>query len=115
VLGTGDQVRCFCHVADVIPALIALAEVEPACGRAVNLGGCEQVSISELAQRVIAATGSRSTIVYRRGPAAYEDVPRRVPDCTLARALVGFRATRTLDDIIGSLIEDQREARAATR
>ncbi len=114
VFGTGDQVRCFCHVHDVIPALIALAETEAARGRAVNLGSSEQVSISGLAERVIAATGSRSGIsrssyleAYGDG---YEDMQRRVPDCTLARGLVGFEPARTLDDIIGAVIEDQLTA-----
>ena len=114
VFGTGDQVRCFCHVHDVIPALIALTETEAARGRAVNLGSSEQVSISGLAERVIAATGSRSGIsrssyleAYGDG---YEDMQRRVPDCTLARSLVGFDPARTLDDIIGAVIEDQLTA-----
>jgi len=114
VFGTGDQVRCFCHVHDVIPALIALTETEAARGRAVNLGSSEQVSITGLAERVIAATGSRSGIsrssyleAYGDG---YEDMQRRVPDCTLARGLVGFEPARTLDDIIGAVIEDQLTA-----
>ncbi len=114
VFGTGDQVRCFCHVHDVIPALIALTETEAARGRAVNLGSSEQVSICGLAERVVAATGSRSGIsrssyleAYGDG---YEDMQRRVPDCTLARGLVGFEPARTLDDIIGAVIEDQLTA-----
>ena len=57
MFGTGDQVRCFCHVHDVIPALIALLETQDACGRAVNIGSSEQVSVAGLAERVIAATG----------------------------------------------------------
>jgi len=114
VFGTGDQVRCFCHVHDVIPALIALTEAEPARGRAVNLGSAEQVSIAGLAERVIAATGSDGGIVrssyleaYGEG---YEDMQRRVPDCTLARDLVGFEPVRSLDDIIGAVIDDQQAA-----
>ena len=114
VFGTGDQVRCFCHVHDVIPALIALTESEAAAGRAVNLGSSEQVSITGLAERVIAATGSRSGITRSSYLEAYgdgyEDMQRRVPDCTLARGLVGFEPARTLDDIIGAVIEDQLTA-----
>ncbi len=114
VFGTGDQVRCFCHVHDVIPALIALTETEAARGRAVNLGSSEQVSITGLAERVIAATGSRSGITRSSYLEAYgdgyEDMQRRVPDCTLARGLVGFEPARTLDDIIGAVIEDQLTA-----
>jgi UDP-glucose 4-epimerase len=111
VFGSGKQVRCFCHVLDVVPALIRLVAADSACGRAVNLGSTEQVSIEELAERVIAATGSISTIrrvsyedAYGTG---YEDMQRRVPDCTLARNLVGFRAQRSLADIIHAVISDQ--------
>jgi nucleoside-diphosphate-sugar epimerase len=111
VFGTGTQIRCFCHVADVVPALIRLAESPAACGKAVNLGSSEQVSISDLAHRVIAATGSDSEIVrlsyLEAMGTGYEDVMRRVPDCTLARELVGFTATRTLDEIIHAVIDDQ--------
>jgi UDP-glucose 4-epimerase len=119
LFGTGDQVRCFCHVQDVIPALIALLETQDARGRAVNLGSSEQVSIAGLAERVIAATGSsggivRSSYLEAYG-AGYEDMERRVPDCTLARGLVGFESVRTLDEIIGAVIEDQLTAAAVTR
>ena len=115
---TGDQVRCFCHVQDVIPALIALLETQDARGRAVNIGSSEQVSIAGLAERVIAATGSsggivRSSYLEAYG-AGYEDMERRVPDCTLARGMVGFASARTLDDIIGAVIEDQLTAAAVT-
>lgn len=111
VFGTGKQVRCFCHVRDVVPALIRLVAADSACGRAVNFGSGERVSIEELAQRVIAATGSASTIKtisYQEayGP-GYEDMQSRVPDCTLARDLVGFRARCSLDEIIQSVISDQ--------
>jgi UDP-glucose 4-epimerase len=118
VFGTGDQIRCFCHVSDVVPALIQLACTDRASGRAVNLGSSEQVSIGELARRVIAATGSSSDIEHASyldayGP-GYEDMQRRVPNCELAGELVGFRATRTLEEIIRSVIADQQSALAGT-
>ncbi len=111
IFGTGTQVRCFCHVHDVVPALVALMDHEGACGTAVNLGSTEQVSIGGLAQRVLAMTGSASGIVHLSyeegiGP-GYEDLQRRVPDCTRARALIGFRPVRTLDDILQSVIAEQ--------
>jgi UDP-glucose 4-epimerase len=119
VFGTGEQVRCFCHVLDVVPALTALIESDDACGRAVNLGSSEQVSIEDLARRVIEATGSASEIkrlsyleVLGSG---YEDMMRRVPDCSLADDLVGFKATRTLDDILSAVIEDQASHRDGAR
>jgi UDP-glucose 4-epimerase len=111
VFGTGDQVRCFCHVLDVIPALTTLIASDRACGRAVNLGRAEQVSINELAQRVIAATGSASGITRRSYleiyGSGYEDMQRRVPDCSLAEELTGFAPRRTLDDIIAAVIAAQ--------
>jgi UDP-glucose 4-epimerase len=118
VFGTGEQIRCFCHVLDVVPALVRLIESERATGLAVNLGSSEQVSIAELARVVIGATGSSSGIerssyldVYGSG---YEDMQRRVPDCTLARQLVGFAATRPLAEIIQSVIADQWSRIATT-
>ena len=116
VFGTGDQIRCFCHVSDVIPALVRLVRCDRAGGLAVNLGSSEQVSISELARRVIGATGSDSTIERSSYLAAYgsgyEDMQRRVPNCDLARELVGFAATRSLDEIIRAVIADQQLALA---
>jgi UDP-glucose 4-epimerase len=111
VYGTGEQIRCFCHVLDVIPALTQLMMTPAAYGRAVNLGNNQPVSINSLAQRIIAATGSSSAISHTPyldayGP-GYEDMQRRIPDATLAGSLVGFTAQRTLDDIIRSVIEDQ--------
>lgn len=119
IFGTGRQIRCFCHVADVVPALVRLLELDEARGVAVNLGSTEQVSIEQLADRVIAMTGSASGTVrvsYEEayGP-GYEDMQRRVPDCSLARELIGFRPVRTLDDIIRAVIDEQlRDDRAPT-
>ena len=96
--------------------LVGLVNCEAAVGRAVNLGSTEQVSISQLAGQVIAATGSASGIkrssyleAYGSG---YEDMQRRVPNCDLARELVGFTATRSLADIISAVIADQQSALA---
>ena len=113
--GTGQQIRCFCHVHDVIPALTKLAATPAAYGQAVNLGSTEQVDIETLAQKVITATRSSSRIArssyleaYGSG---YEDMQRRVPDCTFARTLTGFRPVRTLDTIIHDVITDQAAQR----
>ena len=113
IFGTGEQIRCFCHVGDVVPALLKVITTEAAYGQALNLGNTEQVSISELAKRVIAATGSASEVQYMSyldamGP-GYEDMQRRVPNCDLARELIGFTPIQTLDDIIHSVITDQAD------
>ncbi|MER5390646.1 NAD-dependent epimerase/dehydratase family protein [Saccharopolyspora sp. NPDC002686] len=111
IFGTGRQIRCFCHVADVVPALIRLARLDRAQGMAINLGSTEQVSIEDLAARIIAMTGSPSTTIrvpYEEayGP-GYEDLQRRVPDCSRARELIDFRPQRSLDDIIRAVIDEQ--------
>lgn len=118
VFGSGEQIRCFCHVADVVPALLQLSAVDAARGRAVNLGSHEQVSIGELAARVIALTGSASKtarVSYEDAyGAGYEDLPRRVPDCSLARELIGFAPRRTLDDVVRALVEERGPADAGS-
>ncbi|CAM3349896.1 NAD-dependent epimerase/dehydratase family protein [Kibdelosporangium persicum] len=112
VFGDGQQVRCFCHVLDVVPALVALLEDEGAHGTVYNLGSSEQVSIADLAHKVIAATDSSSTVVkvpYEQAyGAGFEDMQRRIPDCAKARDRVGFRPRRTLDDIIRSVVAEHR-------
>ena len=112
VYGPGTQVRCFCHVHDVVPALRALLADPDAQGRVFNIGSTEQVSVEELARRVIELTGSTSRIVHvpyeQAYPAGFEDMERRVPDCSRALLQIGFRPTRTLDDIIEAVVADQR-------
>ena len=112
VFGDGQQTRCFCHVHDVVPALVALLSDETAYGKVFNLGSTEQTTISQLAERVISATGSSSVIAkvpyeeaYGEG---YEDMQRRIPDCTKALNQIGFSPTRTLDDIISAVVADRR-------
>jgi UDP-glucose 4-epimerase len=117
VFGTGQQVRCFCDVRDVVPALPRLIASGQACGRAVNLGSTEQISIEDLARRVITLTGSASGITrasyLEAYGAGYEDLERRVPDCTLAADLVGFAPTRNLDEIIQAVAAEQSSSRQA--
>ena len=116
IFGTGDQIRCFCHVQDVVPAVVRLAATPAAYGKAVNLGSTEQTTIGNLAQRVISISGSAGGVTYGSyldayGP-GYEDLQRRVPDCTLARTLTGFTPSRTLEDILHDVIRDQATSHA---
>ncbi|WP_031464990.1 NAD-dependent epimerase/dehydratase family protein [Sciscionella sediminilitoris] len=112
VFGDGSQVRCFCHVDDVVPAMHALLTEESAHGTAYNLGSAEPVSIRELAERVIAVTGSASEIVTVPYSAAYgpgyEDMTSRIPDCTRARERVGFAPRHSLEQIIESVVAANR-------
>ena len=112
VYGDGSQQRCFCYVGDIVDALVKLIEADEAYGKVFNLGGSEEVSIMTLAERVIARTGSQSTIrvipydeAYEAG---FEDMERRVPNTDRAAAAVGFKQTLDLDGIIDSVVEDQR-------
>ncbi len=94
-----------------LPALIRLADCESAYGRVVNLGRSEQIRIAGLARLVIAVTGSASrgtsTPYGEAYGSGYEDIPRRVPGCSLAGRLAGFRPTKSLDDIIRGVAEQQ--------
>ncbi len=109
VFGDGTQSRCFCHVAEIVPALVKLLHCEGAQGQVINLGASEEVSMTQLAERVIARVNPRLTIKYVPYSVAYrpgfEDMPRRVPDITKAARLIGFKPQLTLDQIIDSVAE----------
>src|SRR3954451_240377 len=89
VYGNGQQQRCFCHVHDVVQALAEVMDTEDAYGRVFNIGSTEEVSILELAERIVERTGLESEIVFVPYDEAYEegfeDMPRRVPDIARIR------------------------------
>jgi len=104
VHGDGGQSRCFAHVQDVAQALISTLD-EPACyGQVLNLGNDEEVTILELAERVIKITKSKSQIRLTRYDAVYgqgfEDMRRRAPSLEKAKRLIGYQSTLNLDKII---------------
>ena len=120
VHGDGKQSRCFLHVSDVVTALAKLIEHPGAVGEVFNLGSQEEVTIAQLAQRIIRITDSASTIEYIPYDEAYEegyeDMPRRVPDISKIRALIGFQPTLNLDQIIQSVVDSLRpSSRSAPR
>ncbi|MGB9754575.1 MAG: nucleoside-diphosphate sugar epimerase [Roseiflexus castenholzii] len=108
VYGDGQQTRCFCYVGDTVRALIALLDHPGAVGKIFNVGNPQEVSILELAQRVVCLARSSSPIVlvpYEHAyEAGFEDMRRRVPDISRLAALTGFRPTLDLDDIIRAVI-----------
>jgi len=116
VHGDGRQTRCFCAVDEAAAALVALAGHPGARGRAVNIGRPAEVSIVDLARRVIALAGSTSPIRFVPYAEAYgdgfEDMQRRVPDISLARELIGFDPQVELDEVLRRVIAD-RTARPA--
>ena len=111
VYGDGTQSRCFGYVGDVVGALIGLMENEAAVGQVFNIGSNEEITILELAQRVKELTRSSSDIVFVPYDEAYEegfeDMPRRVPDISKVRELVGFHPKMSLDGILKSVIDYQ--------
>ncbi|HEV2775779.1 MAG TPA: GDP-mannose 4,6-dehydratase [Solirubrobacteraceae bacterium] len=109
VYGDGTQTRCFCHIDDVVQALIALMRVgEPAYGEVFNIGSQAELSILDLAARIIELTGSESEIHIIPYEAAYgagfEDMPRRYPDTAKIGQLLGWSSTRTIDEILNDII-----------
>jgi UDP-glucose 4-epimerase len=113
VHGDGNQTRCFCHVKDVVGALIGLMDHPGAVGEVFNIGSTEEISILRLAQAVVQTVGSQSPIEFVPYDVAYdvgfEDMPRRMPDISKIGSLIGFRPARRLDDIIQSVIGYYRE------
>ncbi|QDV12269.1 Bifunctional polymyxin resistance protein ArnA [Rosistilla oblonga] len=104
VHGDGTQSRCFAHVADVVGALVEIMSTPKCYGQVVNIGNDEEVSINQLAQRVVELTGSSSQIEKISYDAAYgdgfEDMQRRVPCLQRAADLIGYKPTRDLEQII---------------
>jgi UDP-glucose 4-epimerase len=112
VYGDGNQTRCFCHVSDVVDALVKLMQTPAAVGDVFNLGGAQEISINDLAKRVITLSGSTSPIHHEPYEKVYgfafDDLPRRVPRLDKIRAAIGFSPRLDLDQIIRSVIDDRR-------
>jgi len=108
IYGTGKQTRCFGHVADVVEAILRIDGTTEAIGKPVNIGVNQEISIQDLANRVIDRTQSNSAVAYESYEDAYaqgfEDMERRVPDNALLRNLTGWSPTKNIDDIIDDLI-----------
>jgi UDP-glucose 4-epimerase len=113
VFGDGTQSRSFSYVADVVEALIKLAQEPRAVGEVFNVGSTEEVSIGALAQRVKELSGSASPIQFipydEAYEAGFEDMPRRVPDISKVHGLVGYQPQMSLDAIIRTVIEHVRQ------
>ena len=108
VYGDGKQRRCFCDVRDVVTAILGLAGHPDAPGRVYNIGGTEEVSIQELAERVVEMTESDSQITKVPYSEAYapgfEDMERRVPDTGRVHELLGWKPKRGLREILSDVI-----------
>ncbi len=112
VYGDGSQTRCFTHVADVVEALLLLADSEPAIGHTFNIGSPREISIGELAERVLARSGSDSEIELVPYDEAYgegfEEIGRRRPDLSLITEVTGWSPSRSIEDVIDDVIAERR-------
>jgi UDP-glucose 4-epimerase len=113
VHGDGLQTRCFVDVREIVRGLIALAEQPRAVGQIVNLGNDREIAIGDLAQAVIALTKSRSHVAFVSHDAVYEpgfdEIRRRVPDISKARALIGFDPQTSLESILEDVIAERKQ------
>jgi UDP-glucose 4-epimerase len=112
VFGDGTQTRAFTYVEDVVRGIVGLIEEARAVGGIFNIGGEEEISINDLASRILSITNSTSQIrhipydeAYQEG---FEDMERRVPDITKIKNLIGYKNTHSLDDILVKVMEYER-------
>lgn len=120
VFGDGRQTRTFTNISDAVIAIALLLDTPDAVGEVVNIGGTGEISMGELAEKIIDLAGSRSTIEYipyeKVYGAGFEDMPRRVPDTTKLRELTGFSPQVMLEKTLREVIEAaQREVAGASR
>ncbi len=112
IYGDGTQTRCFAHVYDVIDAVIAIAFADNTIGKVINIGNDFEISINELAQKIISETNSKSEIVYVPYEEAYgdgfEDMERRVPNIDLIHQLVGWKPKRNLSTMIADISTEMK-------
>jgi len=112
VHGTGEQTRCFCHVGDVVPALVQLMTRGDTVGEIYNVGSDEEITIRDLAERVVRLAGTNCEIVtvpydQAYGP-GFEDMQRRKPDVSKLRRTLGAWSPRSLEDILRDVIAAKR-------
>jgi len=108
VYGSGEQIRCFCHVKDAVRALILVIDSKKSIGEVFNIGNNQQVTIMELGKKIIEMTGSKSnieTIPYEKAyPEGFEDMQRRVPDISKIKRVLGWEPKIQLDQIIKDIV-----------
>jgi UDP-glucose 4-epimerase len=114
VYGDGQQSRCFGHVLDIAPAIAKLMHCSDAVGEVVNLGASDEITILDLAEKIIARVNPEAAIrlvpyneAFRPG---FEDMGRRVPDLSKAARLIGYKPERSLDKIIEDILVYEENA-----
>jgi len=113
IYGDGTQSRVFCHVADAVRAILTIATNDATIGEVFNIGGVGEVSIRQLAEKIIAQTNSTSTITYTpydaAYPVGYEDMQRRVPDIAKIKNALDWAPVNTLENIIDSVVAEMKK------
>jgi len=113
IYGTGSQTRCFCHVADLVEAVIALMRCEQTAGQVFNIGSSEEISMEALADKIIKITGSGSRKEFVPYVVAYgrpiEDMMRRVPNTERIRKAIGWQPKTNLDQTLRIIVEHYRK------
>lgn len=113
VYGDGRQSRCFCDVRDTVHSLVLLMDSDRAVGEVINVGNTEEITIEDLAHKVIRRTGSSSAVEFIPYDQAYEpgfeDMMRRVPSVEKLQSITGFRPQTPLDEIIDRVASHMRE------
>ena len=109
IYGNGEQTRCFGHVLDAVDAVVRIAFADKTIGKVINIGNDYEISINDLAKKVIEQTKSKSEIIYVPYEEAYgdgfEDMERRVPNIELIKSLVGWEPTRDLSNMISDIAD----------
>jgi UDP-glucose 4-epimerase len=107
IYGDGTQSRVFCHIDDAVAAIATMATTDATIGDVYNVGGTGEVTIKQLAEQVLAITGSKSAITYTpysdAYPAGFEDIQRRVPDISKVKNAIGWAPTKDLKQIISDI------------
>ena len=113
IYGSGTQTRCFAHVYDVVDAIIAVSFSANTIGRVLNIGNNNEISINDLANHIIQATSSKSSIAHISYHEAYgdgfEDMERRVPNIELINQLVGWVPKRDLTLMVSDIISEMKQ------
>lgn len=114
IYGTGEQSRCFCHVADAVAGMLSVIDSDQTLGSVYNIGNDREISIGELASLVVSRLDSKSAVLKKSYDDAYgagfEDMQRRVPDISKIKTVTGWAPTRSLESIIDDIAGDLRHA-----
>ena len=109
IYGNGEQTRCFGHVLDAVDAVARIAFANNTIGKVINIGNDFEISINDLAKKIIEETNSKSEIIYMPYEEAYgdgfEDMERRVPNIELIKSLVGWVPQRDLSSMISDIAD----------